>query len=66
MNTNNLSERAFIASQIEAFDVDYELAKILMESEPPNDRLENLKWWFSAEAKIKVMKADALLLALKT
>ncbi len=38
---------------------------IIMGSEPPSDRLENIKWWLLAESTIRVMKADALIEALK-
>ena len=37
---------------------------IIMGSEPPSDRLENIKWWLLAESTLRVMKADALIEAL--
>lgn len=41
-------------------------AKILMGSDPPKDGTESIEWWAMAEAKYKVIRADALLKALET
>ena len=61
-----LTKREYFASNltVDIDDYGYELAKQLMDSEVPKDRVENLKWWMEAEAKIKVLKVDALIKAL--
>lgn len=61
-----LTKREYFASNITVNidDYGYEVAKQFMDSEVPKDRLENLKWWMEAEARMKVLKADALIKAL--
>lgn len=36
----------------------------IMGSLPPKDKMGNIKYWISAEATVRVMKADALIEAL--
>ena len=65
-HTYGLTKREYFASNI-TVDIDdygYEVAKQLMDSEAPKDRLKNIKWWMEAEARMKVLKADALIKAL--
>jgi len=45
-------------------DFSLETSILLMGSNPPTDRIENFKWWLSLEAKIAVMRADALIIEL--
>ena len=61
-----LTKREYFAAHIEITEDEfsYELVKVIMNSEPPSERLANMKWWFTAKAKLKVMKADALIEAL--
>lgn len=61
-----LTKREYFACNITVNidDYGYEMAKQLMDSESPKDRLENIKWWTEAEARMKVLKADALIKAL--
>lgn len=60
-----LTKRELIAAQIDV-SKDLEnwstgfLEKLVGRS-IPRDNIENYKWWAEAEAKLRVMKADALL-----
>ena len=65
-HTYGLTKREYFASVsvVNIDDYSIEFAKQLMGSEIPTDRLENCKWWRTAEAKMQVMKADALIEAL--
>lgn len=40
------------------------IAVSIMGDNPPNDYLENVKWWIMATEKFAVMRADALINAL--
>ncbi len=62
-----LTKREYFAAHIEVteYDLSYDTAKGLMnDSDAPSEKLANMKWWFTAKAKLKVMKADALIEAL--
>lgn len=65
-NEFGLTKREYFAAHVHLTEdeVSYGRAKFIMGSEPPNDVAENRKWWFAAEAKLRVMKADALIEAL--
>lgn len=65
-----LSKRELIATHIDV-SKDMENWSVaffndLMGSKPPTNQLENYKWWANAEAKIRLIKADALLFELST
>lgn len=63
-----LSKREYLAALIDVSkDIDghsVDFIKALVGRDIPKTHLENLKFWAEAEAKLRVIKADALLLEL--
>jgi hypothetical protein len=60
-----LTKREYFASIMPVDDYTYDTVRPLMDSDiPRSPDLERMKWWMLVEAKIKVMKADALIKAL--
>jgi hypothetical protein len=60
-----LTKREYFASIMPVDDYTYDTVRPLMDSDiPRSPDFERMKWWMLVEAKIKVMKADALIKAL--
>lgn len=59
-----LTKREYFASQCSdnEDEISIETCVEIMGCEPPKgNRIENLKWWFSLRAKLRLMQADALI-----
>ncbi|WP_407522720.1 hypothetical protein PDL71_15580 [Lacibacter sp. MH-610] len=65
-NTNALTKREYFAAitPITIDDIPLPIAKLIMGNKPPDETMENVLWWADAEARYKVIKADALIKAL--
>jgi len=61
-----LTKREYFAAMAKYDENEFNVnsLKKIVGTEPPNDTIDNFKWWIEAEAMVKVMKADALIEAL--
>lgn len=66
--TKGLTKREYFAAMRSPSKGDraisFHLARLIMNSEPPSDPLENMLWWILAQEKHSVLHADALIEAL--